>query len=314
LSTLTVTDAVRRYGEVAALDGVSLTVPEGELLCVLGPSGSGKTTLLRAVAGLERLDGGTIAIGERPVDGVAPAERGVAMVFQSYALFPHLDVEGNIGFGLAARGVATTERRARVREVGATLGLEGLLGRMPHELSGGERQRVALGRALAGRPKVLLLDEPLSNLDARLRDQMRVELRRIHDATGLTTLHVTHDQAEALSLGDRVAILRAGRLEQVGTPDEVYDAPAGRWVAGFLGSPPMQFLPDGTGVRPEHLVPDPAGELAGMLELVESAGHERLWHVRVGEQVVIARVGHEQAGAPGETVRLRALRRHRFDA
>jgi ABC-type sugar transport system ATPase subunit len=302
----------RTYGDVAALDGVTLGVEDGELLCVLGPSGSGKSTLLRVICGLEPVDAGSVMIGDRDVARVPPPQRDVAMVFQSFALFPHLDVADNIGFGLAARGTATAERGARVQEAAASLGIEDKLGRLPSELSGGERQRVALARALVRRPAAMLLDEPLSNLDARLREETRTLLRRLHDEHRITTIHVTHDQAEALSLGDRVAILRDGRVEQVGDPEDVYDRPATAWVAGFLGSPPMNLgvLPGGGGIRPEHLragdAPADWPRIEGVLELVETFGHERLWHVVAGDRRVIARVGPEQAGTPGERVSLAA--------
>ena len=306
-------DGLRRsYGEVEALAGVTLDVADGELLCVLGPSGSGKSTLLRVIAGLEKADAGSVRIGGRDVSGVAPHRRDVAMVFQSFALFPHLSVSDNVGFGLAARGTPAAERAVLVRDAAASLGLEDKLDRLPHELSGGERQRVALARALVRRPEALLLDEPLSNLDARLRDETRALLRRLHDEHGLTTIHVTHDQAEALSLGDRVALMRDGELEQVGHPDEVYDRPATRWAAGFLGSPPMNLdaLPGGGAIRPEHLrlgdAPADWPRIEGVLELVETIGHERLWHVRAGEGRVIARVALEQPGAPGDAVTLAA--------
>jgi ABC-type sugar transport system ATPase subunit len=311
----------RSYGDVAALAGVTLEVPDGELLCVLGPSGSGKSTLLRVISGLERADAGAVRIGGRDVGAVAPHRRDVAMVFQSFALFPHLAVADNIGFGLAARGTPGPERAQRVRESAESLGLEDKLERLPHELSGGERQRVALARALVRRPAVLLLDEPLSNLDARLRDETRTLLRRLHDAHRLTTIHVTHDQAEALSLGDRVALMRDGVVEQVGHPDDVYDRPASRWAAGFLGSPPMNLdvLPRGGAIRPEHLrvggAPSDWPRISGRLELVETIGHERLWHVQAGRTQVIVRVGLEQPGAPGDDVTLAADpdRIRRFD-
>ena len=312
MAELAVEGLRRTYGDVDALAGVSLEVADGELLCVLGPSGSGKSTLLRVIAGLEAADGGSVRIGGRDVGRVAPADRDVAMVFQSFALFPHLGVADNIGFGLAARRVPAGERAERVRAVAESLGLEGKLERLPHELSGGERQRVALARGLVRKPAVLLLDEPLSNLDARLRDETRALLRRLHDAHGLTTVHVTHDQAEALSLGDRVAILRDGELAQVGEPEAVYDQPANRFVASFLGSPPMnlEVLPDGGSIRPEHLhagsAPADWPRIQGVLELIETAGHERLWHVAAGGTRVIARVGLDQAGAPGDRVVLAA--------
>ncbi|MGH2897136.1 MAG: ABC transporter ATP-binding protein, partial [Solirubrobacteraceae bacterium] len=232
----------KRYGALRALAGLSLAVAEGELLAVLGPSGSGKSTALRVVAGLERVDSGRVLIGGRDVTALEPARRDVAMVFQSFALFPHLTVRDNIGFGLAARRAPAAERARRVMEAAQVLGLEGLLDRRPQALSGGERQRVALARALAGRPAVLLMDEPLSNLDAPLRERARTEIRRLHRETGATVVYVTHDQAEALSLGERVAVLDGGRLRQIGTPDEIYERPADSFVAGFVGSPPMNLV------------------------------------------------------------------------
>jgi ABC-type sugar transport system ATPase subunit len=253
------------------------------------------------------------------------------MVFQSFALFPHLTVEENIGFGLAARRTAPAEMRERVREIARRLGLEALLGRRPAQLSGGERQRVALARALTGRPGVLLLDEPLSNLDAQLRATARAELRRVHDETGVTMVYVTHDQAEALSLGDRVGVLRAGGLVQLGTPDEVYDRPATRFVAGFVGTPPMNLLegraaggevssgplraplPPGVrlgegepvvlGVRPEGLRPAADG-VAAVVEVAERAGHDRVWHVRAEGVRLAVRPPAGSDARPGDTVRL----------
>jgi len=289
----------RRHGDVVALDDVSLDVAEGELLTVVGPSGSGKSTLLRLVAGLDEPDAGSVAVGGRDLAGVPPAGRGVAMVFQGFALFPHLTVAENVGFGLRARGTPAAETRARVEAAAAALGLGALLDRRPAALSGGERQRAALARALAARPRVLLLDEPLSNLDAPLRAQARAVLREVHAQTGATVVHVTHDQAEALTLGRRVAVLAAGRLEQVGPPDEVYARPATRFVAGFLGRRRMNLVdaaaagplaaaaPDGRaaagatlGVRPEDLVPRDGGAVRARVEVVERAGHEEVWRVR----------------------------------
>ena len=232
----------KAWDGAVALSSLSLDVEPGELVTVLGPSGSGKSTALRIVAGLEAPDAGRVTIGERDVTGVEPADRGVAMVFQSFALFPHLSVADNIAFGLRARGAAREEARRRAREVAEPLGLAELLERRPAQLSGGERQRVALARGLAGKPDVLLLDEPLSNLDARLRAEARAEVRRVQADTGVTTLYVTHDQDEALALGHRVAVLDRGALQQVGTPDEVYDRPANRFVASFVGEPAMNLV------------------------------------------------------------------------
>jgi len=332
-----VLDAVeKRYGALRALAELSLAMHKGELLVVLGPSGSGKSTALRVVAGLERADAGRVLIGGRDVTHVAAAQRGVAMVFQSFALFPHLTVRENIGFGLAARRTPPGERERRVREAAEVLGLDGLLHRRPHALAGGERQRVALARALAGRPAVLLMDEPLSNLDAPLRERARAEIRRLHRETGATVVYVTHDQAEALSLGERVAVLDAGRLRQVGDPDEVYERPADSFVAGFIGSPPMNLLParvdggvlrgpdpivlplpppsergapaDGdrvlAGFRPEGAIcPALAGAaFPARVEAVERAGHERLWQLTAGRQRFAVRPPREANTAAGDTV------------
>jgi multiple sugar transport system ATP-binding protein len=228
---------------IVALDAVDLTIPEGERMVVLGPSGSGKTTLLRLIAGLETPDTGTISIGGRDMDGVPPHRRDVAMVFQNPALYPHLSVFENLVFGLKARRIAPDERRRRVHAVAGMLGLERLLDRRPAELSGGESQRVALGRAVAREPRVLLLDEPFGNLDDPLRAALRGELVELHRRFGSTVVHVTHDQSEALSLGQRLAVLHQGRLMQVDTPREIYDRPAHRFVASFIGSPGMNILP-----------------------------------------------------------------------
>jgi ABC-type sugar transport system ATPase subunit len=232
----------KRYGETVALDDLSLDVADGELLVIVGPSGCGKTTALRVAAGLEAPTAGRVRIGERDVTRDEPGRRNVAMVFQSHALFPHLTVARNIGFGLEARKVEREEIARRVAAAAEVVGCGGVLERRPDQLSGGERQRVALARAIVREPDVFLLDEPLSNLDAQLRVVMRAELRSLHARLGATMVHVTHDQVEALTLGDRVAVISAGRLEQVGAPDEVYRRPANRFVASFVGSPAMNFV------------------------------------------------------------------------
>ena len=331
----------KRYGDVAALRGLDLRVGAGELLVLVGPSGCGKTTALRAAAGLEEVTEGTIRIGGRDVTRLLPAARNVAMVFQSYALFPHLNVAENIGFGLRARRVARDETRERIATAAHVVGCEALLERKPHELSGGERQRVALARALVREPDVFLLDEPLSNLDAQLRVEMRAELRRLHDRLGATMVYVTHDQVEALTMGDRVAVLSEGVLQQVGEPDEVYRRPANRFVATFVGSPAMNVLPaepDGDrmragpftfdrppgvgdrpveiGIRPEHLALVPEGAPA-VVEVVEIAGNETFIHLDAGGIRLVARVGPEQRPAVGSTVALAVTipgRIHVFDA
>jgi multiple sugar transport system ATP-binding protein len=297
----------KRFGGTPALDGVDLEAIDGELLVVVGPSGCGKSTLLRCIAGLETVDEGAIQIGDRDVTRIRPAARNVAMVFQSYALFPHLTVRENIAFGLVVREEPKAEVRARVAEASELVGVETLLDRHPFELSGGERQRVALARALVRRPDAFLLDEPLSNLDAGTRVQMRTELRRLHREVGATMLHVTHDQVEALTLGDRIAVMDAGRVRQVGTPDELYSRPRDRFVAAFLGTPAMNFLlpeaarpffpvPQGivVGVRPEHVRVVPNGVLA-RVEIVEVAGSDAFVHVDRG---LIAKL--PAAGRPAE--------------
>ena len=312
----------RRFGRVEALRGVDLAVEPGELVAVLGASGSGKSTLLRAIAGLEPPDGGRVLIDGDDQADVPPPRRGVAMVFQSFALFPHLSVERNIGFGLRAR--REPDAAERVLEAARAVQLDGVLDRRPGELSGGERQRVALARALAARPRVLLLDEPLSNLDAQLRASTRTEIRRLQERTGVTTLYVTHDQDEALALGHRVAVLREGRVEQVGTPDDIWERPASTWVARFVGTPPMNVLrapiagleaPDGLiGFRAEDAVAAPGGESAIVFELAERVGAERLWHLRAGDDAVVVRSPDGlPAPEPGAPVRVRATTVRRFD-
>jgi multiple sugar transport system ATP-binding protein len=232
----------KRFGDVGVLDGLDLAIEDGEMVVVVGPSGCGKSTLLRLLAGLETPDAGTLWIGGRRVDDVAPRDRDVAMVFQSYALYPHLSVRRNLAFGLEMRKTPRTEVDRRVDEVARILGLEALLERRPAQLSGGQRQRVALGRAIARSPSVYLFDEPLSNLDAALRGSMRAELAALQKRLSTTTLYVTHDQVEAMTLGHRVAVLDRGRLQQYGTPREIYDLPANRFVARFVGTPPINLV------------------------------------------------------------------------
>jgi multiple sugar transport system ATP-binding protein len=230
------------FKDVRAVDDVSLTIRDGEFMVLLGPSGCGKTTLLRSIAGLEQIDGGRVRIGDRDVTDLPPRRRRIAMVFQSYAVFPHMTVFDNIAFGLTMAKLPKPEIRQRTEEAAALLHIGELLGRYPAQVSGGQRQRIAVARAIAMQPQVLLMDEPLSNLDALLRLEMRAELKRLLGEIGSTTVYVTHDQVEALSMGDRVAIMNQGHLIQVGGPLEVYDAPADRFVGGFIGNPPMNFL------------------------------------------------------------------------
>jgi multiple sugar transport system ATP-binding protein len=321
-----------------ALRDLDLAVADGELVVVVGPSGCGKSTLLRLVAGLDEPTGGRLRIGDRVVNTLRPQERNVAMVFQDYALYPYLTARRNLEFPLRMRGTPRAERAARVERVAALLGIGALLDRLPRHLSGGQRQRVAMGRALVREPTVFLLDEPLSNLDAKLRVQVRAEIKDLQRRTRTTMLYVTHDQVEAMTLGDRVVVLNAGRLQQAAPPDALYARPANAFVAGFIGNPPMNLLPvraaglaaggapPGTatvGVRPEALRVVEAGApetIPGVVEHVEYLGHETLLHVRLdgGDPPprVVARVDGMAHLAPGAAVGLRVdpAQVHRFDA
>src|SRR5512133_149188 len=249
MAPVTFEHVTKRFGETTAVADLSLEIEDGEFMVLVGPSGSGKTTALRLLAGLEALTSGSIRIGERVVDAVAPRERDIAMVFQDYALYPQMSVRQNLAFGLKIRKLPRPEIRRRVDETAELLGIGALLERKPRALSGGQRQRVALGRALVREPQVFLMDEPLSNLDAKLRAQTRGEIKRLQQAIGTTTVYVTHDQVEAMTMGDRIAVMNNGVLEQVGTPEELYERPANRFVAGFIGSPAMSFLEPAAAVR-----------------------------------------------------------------
>jgi multiple sugar transport system ATP-binding protein len=258
MSTLSAVNITKRFNQVAALDGISLTARDGEFLVLLGPSGCGKTTFLRIVAGLEKQSTGDIMIGGEVVNDTPPRARGIAMVFQSYGLYPHYRVRDNIAFPLRTQRTPKAEIQRRVQWAAALLGIDPLLDRRPRELSGGERQRVALARALVREPTVFLLDEPLSNLDAKLRAAARSQIKRFQQRVGTTTLYVTHDQVEAMGMGDRIAVIDHGRVRQIGTPAAIYDDPADRFVATFVGSPPMNIVPWSggyLGFRPEHLLP-----------------------------------------------------------
>src|SRR5499433_3497669 len=256
-------DVTKRFGDTPAVDGVDLTTKEGEFLVLLGPSGCGKTTLLRMIAGLERQTSGDILIGGTVVNDLPPRERKIAMVFQSYALYPHLTVAKNIAFPLKAAKAPPDQIEGRVQKAASMFGIERLLHRKPRQLSGGERQRVALARAMVREPSVFLLDEPLSNLDAKLRTAARDELQHFQRGLGTTTIYVTHDQVEAMGLGDRIAVMNQGKVRQLGRPQDVYDEPADTFVAGFLGSPPMSFFERSdliAGFRPEQFLPKSAHE------------------------------------------------------
>jgi multiple sugar transport system ATP-binding protein len=279
----------KSFGATEVIKDVNLTVTDGEFCVFVGPSGCGKSTLLRIIAGLEDASAGDILLDGHRINDVAPAKRGLAMVFQSYALYPHLDVRGNMGLALKQAGVSKAEIAATTDNAAELLSLEPLMNRRPSELSGGQRQRVAIGRAIVRTPKLFLFDEPLSNLDAALRVATRIEIARLHRDLAATMIYVTHDQVEAMTLADRIVVLRAGRVEQVGAPMALYNDPANTFVAGFIGSPQMNFLASAalgqqgeqTGVRPEHLaISRSEGQIDGHVSHVEKLGGETLVYVR----------------------------------
>lgn len=318
MATLTLEGLSKYFGAVRALDAVDLDVADGEFIVLVGPSGCGKSTLLRCIAGLEKITDGDIRVNGRPIARMPTRDRNMAMVFQSYALFPHLTVADNISFGLKLR---RTDSNVVVRKVAATaslLGLSELTGRYPRQLSGGQRQRVAMGRAIVRDPDLFLFDEPLSNLDAKLRVQMRTEIKSLRQRLGITSIYVTHDQDEAMTLADRIVVMNGGRIEQIGTPMELYDHPKNLFVAGFMGSPTMNFIPvfrsdegewthatpDGQklslprltqggpdsviiGLRPEEMTIGDGGALKGTVDVVEPRGPDTLVFVRIGETALV---------------------------
>ena len=339
----------KSYGKVAVIHGIDTEIADGAFVVIVGPSGCGKSTLLRMVAGLEAVTAGEIAIGGRIVNDLEPKDRDVAMVFQNYALYPHMTVRQNMGYGLKLARVPKAEIEARVREAAAMLQLEALLDRRPREMSGGQRQRVAMGRAIVRDPAVFLFDEPLSNLDAKLRVQMRLEIKRLQRRLGTTALYVTHDQVEAMTLGDRLIVMNAGVAEQIASPLEIYERPASTFVAGFIGSPAMNFLEaevvagglrlaEGSeialpqppaaagsrltlGVRPEHLQLRPERpELSLTVEMVETLGADTLAYGPLGEEgadggpnggpSVTVRLPGSQPAAPGDRLPLSVAARH----
>jgi len=321
-------NVIKRYGHgkgaLQVIHGVTAAIGDREFVVIVGPSGCGKSTLLRMVAGLEEITGGEIRIGERIVNGLEPAERDIAMVFQNYALYPHMSVFDNMAYGLKIRRLPREEIKARVDKAAAILELGGLLERKPRQLSGGQRQRVAMGRAIVRQPQVFLFDEPLSNLDAKLRAQTRIEIQKLHRELGITSLFVTHDQVEAMTLAQRMIVMNAGRMEQFGTPEEVYHRPASTFVASFIGSPPMNLLKDVQGsrpgallgIRPEHLQVDDGGWEV-RTETVEMLGAERLVYGRLGEEQIIVRIEESQPAPVADQVirvRPREDRLHWFDA
>jgi len=291
MAAVSLRDVRKSYGDVQVIHGVSMDVADGEFIVILGPSGCGKSTLLRMVAGLEAISAGEIAVGGRVVNSLEPKDRDIAMVFQNYALYPHMSVYDNMAYGLRIRGLSKADIDTRVQNAAGILELADYLQRKPRQLSGGQRQRVAMGRAIVREPQVFLFDEPLSNLDAKLRVQMRAELQSLHRRLGTTSLFVTHDQVEAMTLAQRMIVMNAGRAEQIGAPLEVYARPATVFVAGFIGSPPMNLIPEKRngrevlfGIRPEHL--EPCAESDAMLvadiDLIEPLGADTLVYGHLG--------------------------------
>jgi len=325
MAAVSLRDVRKSYGDLQVIHGVNMEIADGEFIVILGPSGCGKSTLLRMVAGLEVITGGEIAIGDRVVNDLEPTDRNIAMVFQNYALYPHMSVYDNMSYGLRIKGFAKPEIDQRVRRAAEILELSHLLERKPRQLSGGQRQRVAMGRAIVREPAVFLFDEPLSNLDAKLRVQMRAELQSLHRRLRTTSLFVTHDQIEAMTLAQRMIVMNAGRAEQIGAPLEVYEKPATTFVAGFIGSPPMNLIPHERagrpvmfGIRPEHL--EPCGEADAMLtldvDLIEPLGAETLvyGHLSGNGARVAARLHAAMPARPGRlAVRYDPARAHYFD-
>lgn len=324
MAGLTLRDVRKSYGETQVMHGVDLDIEDGEFVVFVGPSGCGKSTLLRMIAGLEEISDGTVAIGDEVVNEVAAAKRGVAMVFQTYALYPHMTVYKNMAFGLKQAKTDPAEIDRRVRDAAEILQITDYLDRSPRNLSGGQRQRVAIGRAIVRDPKVFLFDEPLSNLDAALRVQTRLEIARLHQRLETTMIYVTHDQVEAMTLADKIVVLRDGRIEQVGSPIALYDTPANAFVAQFIGSPKMNFFAADdltgnaakalgrdiaashhVGLRPEHLVPAKGAKavVEGRLELVENLGEYALVHLVTATGVeFIAKTEKPPVEAKGETI------------
>ncbi|MGD0248458.1 MAG: sn-glycerol-3-phosphate ABC transporter ATP-binding protein UgpC [Candidatus Limnocylindrales bacterium] len=344
MATVTFENVSKRFGDVVAVDDLNLDIRDAEFMVLVGPSGCGKTTSLRMIAGLEEVTDGTLKIGERIINDVPPKDRDIAMVFQSYALYPHMSIRDNLAFGLKLRHVPKIQIEARVKEAAAILDLTRYLDRKPRELSGGQRQRVALGRAIVREPAVFLMDEPLSNLDAKLRVETRANILRLHQRLNTTFVYVTHDQIEAMTMGSRIAVMNEGRLQQVGSPQELYDRPINRFVAGFIGSPAMNFATvevTGTadsmtlqgssitvplppqfresigatgrqlivGFRPEHLVLGPVSggtaTVNAKAEVVEYLGNEELIHASGAGRDIVAIVDSSYRVRPGDMLELR---------
>lgn len=351
MATLQLSNITKRFGDTEVIKGIDLEVNDREFVVFVGPSGCGKSTLMRMIAGLESASEGNIVIDGQRMNDVGPADRGLAMVFQSYALYPHMTVEGNMGFSMRLAGVPKEERRAKVLEAAKILQLEPLLDRKPKALSGGQRQRVAIGRAIVRNPSIFLFDEPLSNLDAALRVQMRIELARLHEELDATMIYVTHDQIEAMTMADKIVVLHDGVVEQVGSPMALYHHPRNRFVAGFIGSPKMNFfaveqpvvssdgvvvrLPGGRsctvpvdgqqlidaeelelGIRPEHLLLDENGPLSGQIKVLERLGGQTSLYVQMDELLITIMADGDVAYRVNDTVRFgfSPERAHLFDA
>ncbi|HXD43786.1 MAG TPA: sn-glycerol-3-phosphate ABC transporter ATP-binding protein UgpC [Pseudolabrys sp.] len=344
MASVVVSDVRKSFGVTPVLHGVNVTIEDGEFVVLVGPSGCGKSTLLRMIAGLENITGGEIRIGDRVVNNLPPKARDVAMVFQNYALYPHMTVAANMAFSMRLRGAPQDETEARVKRAAEILGLANLLERFPRQLSGGQRQRVAMGRAIVRDPQVFLFDEPLSNLDAKLRVQMRTEIKELHQRLKTTTIYVTHDQIEAMTMADKIVVMNGGRVEQIGAPLDLYDRPNNLFVAGFIGSPAMNFLkgairstgfegpggarlplsaaPGGSdgrpavyGVRPEHFtIADDGAEAT--VHVVEPTGSETQVVAHIGGAEVVAAFRERHAFKPGDKIRLKPDPRlvHLFDA
>jgi multiple sugar transport system ATP-binding protein len=350
MASVAIRDVRKAFGAAQVIHGVDIAIDDGEFVVLVGPSGCGKSTLLRMIAGLENITGGEICIGERVVNNVPPKERDVAMVFQNYALYPHMTVADNMSFSMRLRGAPKAEIDTRVRRAAEILGLGALLGRFPRQLSGGQRQRVAMGRAIVRDPQVFLFDEPLSNLDAKLRVQMRTEIKELHQRLKTTTVYVTHDQIEAMTMADKIVVMHDGLVEQIGEPLDLYDKPDNLFVAGFIGSPAMNFLrgqirdngrangaaqfegPGGLrlplaapaawagravvcGIRPEHLALADDGAEAE-IQVIEPTGSEIQVVARLGDEEMIAVFRERHQFKPGDKIRLRPDPRlvHLFDA
>jgi sn-glycerol 3-phosphate transport system ATP-binding protein len=318
MSAIKLDHVVKSWGSARAVDGISLDADEGSLLVLLGPSGCGKSTTLRLIAGLEQPDSGTVMIGGTDVTHLTPAQRGIAMVFQSYALFPHLSVAENIIFGLRVRRVSRAERDSRLKRVADIVGLAQLLDRKPAQLSGGQRQRVALGRAIIAETRLCLMDEPLSNLDAKLRHEMRTEIRALQQRLGMTMVYVTHDQTEAMTMADRVVLMRDGRIEQNGPPEQLYSRPATAFTARFIGTPPMNLIARDDrliGIRPEHIRIVSQDGHPARVRSVEHLGADSIVLCEIEGQPISVRQDGFSKAAPGDDIRLAwmASDEHQFD-